>query len=52
MVIKEEVFDLAKYLFGGINKQIMTREQKKIRHLLRQEIYEIFNGRNLPAIKD
>ena len=52
MVIKEEVSDLAKYLFGGINKQIMTREQKKIRHLLRQEIYEIFNGRNLPAIKD
>ena len=45
-------FDLENYLFDLKVQDLNQKEIKKIRRLLKQEMYEIFNGRNLPAVKD
>lgn len=45
-------FRLDDYLFHTTEKDLSPAEAKRIRRLLRQEMAEIFNGRNLPAIKD
>lgn len=45
-------FDLKNYLFDLKVEDLDAKEIKKIRRLLRQEMYEIFNGRNLPTVKD
>lgn len=45
-------FSLDNYLFDMKEAELDRKEGKRIRRLLKQEMYEIFNGRNLPAIKD
>lgn len=45
-------FSLDNYLFDMKEAELDRKEAKRIRRLLKQEMYEIFNGRNLPAIKD
>ena len=45
-------FNLDNYLFDMKEAELDRKEGKRIRRLLKQEMYEIFNGRNLPAIKD
>lgn len=45
-------FDLKNYLFDLKVEDLDAKEIKKIRRLLKQEMYEIFNGRNLPTVKD
>ena len=45
-------FKLDNYLFDMTEKDLSPKEVKRIRRLLKQEMYEIFNGRNMPAIKD
>ena len=45
-------FKLDNYLFDTTEKELDKKEVKRIRRLLKQEMYEIFNGRNMPAIKD
>lgn len=50
MLLRE--FRLGDYLFHTSEKDLAPAEVKRIRRLLRQEMAEIFNGRNLPAIKE
>lgn len=50
MILKE--FDLNNYLFDVTVDDLSPDEVKKIRRLLKQEMYEIFNGRNMPAVKE
>lgn len=45
-------FNLDDYLFDLKAEDLNFGETKKIRRLLKQEMYEIFNGRNLPTVKD
>ena len=45
-------FNLDNYLFDMKEAELDRKEGKRIRRLLKQEMYEIFNGRNRPAIKD
>ncbi len=45
-------FHLDDYLFDMTEADLDPKEAKRIRRLLKQEMYEIFNGRNMPAIKD
>lgn len=45
-------FKLDDYLFDTTEQQLSQKEVRRIRRLLRQEMYEIFNGRNMPAVKD
>jgi S-adenosylmethionine decarboxylase len=45
-------FRLDDYLFDMKESDLDKKEAKRIRRLLKQEMYEIFNGRNMPAIKD
>lgn len=45
-------FRLDNYLFDMTEADLNPKEVRQIRRLLKQEMYEIFNGRNLPAIKD
>lgn len=49
MMLKE--FDLDNYLFGITQQDLAPKEKKQILHSLRQEMSEIFYGRNLPSIK-
>ncbi|MDY3983744.1 MAG: adenosylmethionine decarboxylase [Veillonellaceae bacterium] len=49
MMLKE--FDLNNYLFGVTEDELSPKERKHIRQQLRQEMLEIFYGRNLPSIK-
>lgn len=49
MMLKE--FDLNNYLFDTKVEDLSPKESNHIRHLLRQEMAEIFYGRNLPTIK-
>lgn len=49
MMLKE--FDLDNYLFDIKAADLSREEQQRIRRKLRQEMAEIFYGRNLPAIK-
>ena len=45
-------FKLDNYLFDMTEKDLSPKEVKRIRRLLKQEMYEIFNGSNMPDIKD
>ena len=49
MMLKE--FDLDNYLFGITESELSAREIKEIKHQLKQEMTEIFYGRNLPSVK-
>lgn len=49
MMLKE--FDLNNYLFNITKDQLTERQQIQIHHLLRQEMQEIFHGRNMPTIR-
>lgn len=49
MMVKE--FDMDKYLFGMTEDDLQPKELKKIKSCLKQEMSEIFYGRNLPTIK-
>ena len=49
IVLKE--FDLDNYLFGITESELSDREIKQIKHQLKQEMMEIFYGRNLPSVK-
>ena len=49
MMLKD--FDLDNYLFGITEAELSEREIKQIKHQLRQEMTEIFYGRNLPSVK-
>lgn len=48
MMLKE--FDLNNYLFNVTADQLTDRQQKQIRRLLKQEMMEIYNGRNMPSM--
>ncbi len=48
MMLKE--FDLNNYLFNITADQLTERQQKQIRRLLKQEMTEIYNGRNMPSM--
>lgn len=49
MMLKE--FDLNNYLFNITKDQLTERQQTQIRRLLRQEMQEIFHGRNMPTMR-
>ena len=49
MMLKE--FDVDNYLFGITKNDLSPKELKELKQLLRQEMSEIFYGRNLPSIK-
>ena len=49
MMLKE--YDLNNYLFGITEDDLSARERKHIKQLLKQEMTEIFYGRNLPTLK-
>lgn len=49
MMVKD--FDLDDYLFDQTRADLSAGEAQKIRRQLRQEMTEIYYGRNLPAIK-
>ena len=49
MMLKD--FDLDNYLFGITEAELSEREIKQIKQQLRQEMTEIFYGRNLPSVK-
>ena len=49
MMLKD--FDLDDYLFDQTRADLSAGEAQKIRRQLRQEMTEIYYGRNLPAIK-
>ena len=49
MMLKE--FDLNNYLFNITKDQLTERQQIQIHRLLRQEMQEIFHGRNMPTLR-
>ena len=49
MMLQE--FDLDNYLFGITEDELGQKEIKEIKHQLKQEMMEIFYGRNLPSVK-
>ncbi len=49
MMVKES--DLNNYLFNITKDQLTERQQIQIHRLLRQEMQEIFHGRNMPTIR-
>ena len=49
MMLKE--YDLDNYLFGITKEELSEKEIREIRHQLKQEMMEIFYGRNLPSVK-
>lgn len=49
MMLKE--FDIDNYLFGITSQDLNAKELRHIHQLLRQEMAEIFYGRNLPTMK-
>ena len=50
MILKE--FDLNNYLFNVTEDKLSLKDRKNIRRLVRQEMLEIFNGRNMPSIRE
>ena len=50
MILKQ--FDLNNYLFNVTEDKLSMKERKNIRKLVRQEMLEIFNGRNMPSIRE
>ena len=49
MMLKE--YDINNYLFGITEDDLTPKERKHINQLLKQEMAEIFYGRNLPSLK-
>ena len=49
MMLKE--YDLDNYLFGITKEDLTPKELKAINQQLKQEMSEIFYGRNLPSVK-
>ena len=49
MILKE--FDLDTYLFNVNADDLTVRQQNHIQRLVRQEMMEIFNGRNMPTMR-
>lgn len=49
MILKE--FDLDTYLFNVNADDLTVRKQNHIQRLVRQEMMEIFNGRNMPTMR-
>ncbi len=49
MMLKE--FNINNYLFGITADDLNSKEERQIYHLLRQEMTEIFYGKNLPSLK-
>ena len=49
MILKD--FDLDNYLFNINVDDLTKRQQHHIRRLVRQEMLEIFNGRNMPTMR-
>ena len=49
MMLKE--YDIDNYLFGITRNDLDPKELRNIHHLLKQEMTEIFYGRNLPTVK-
>ena len=49
MILKD--FDLDSYLFNINVDDLTKRQQHHIRRLVRQEMLEIFNGRNMPTMR-
>ena len=49
MMLKE--YDINNYLFGITEDDLTPKERKHINQLLKQEMAEIFYGRNLPTLK-
>jgi len=50
MMLRE--FDLNDYLFDVTEAELSATDRSRIRRLLKQEMAEIFYGRNLPTVKD
>ena len=50
MMLRE--FDLNNYLFDVTEEDLPAADRQRIRRLLKQEMAEIFYGRNLPTVKD
>lgn len=48
MMLKE--FDLNNYLFNMTSDQLNDKQQRQIRRLLKQEMLEIYTGRNMPTM--
>ena len=44
-------FDLNNYLFNITKDDLSEREQQQIRRQVRQEMQEIYNGRNMPSMR-
>lgn len=49
MMLKD--YDIDNYLFGITRDDLEPKELRNIHHLLKQEMMEIFYGRNLPTVK-
>ena len=49
MMLKE--YDINNYLFGITEEDLTLKERKQINQQLKQEMAEIFYGRNLPSLK-
>lgn len=49
MILRD--FELDNYLFNITEEELPPSDRKWIRKLVRQEMLEIFNGRNMPTIK-
>ena len=49
MMLKE--FELNNYLFDITEDQLPAKKREDIRRQLKQEMLEIFNGRNMPTIR-
>lgn len=49
MMLRE--FDLNNYLFDITEDQLKLKDRELIRRQLKQEMLEIFNGRNMPTIR-
>lgn len=44
-------FDLDNYLFNITKEDLTPRQQQQIRRQVRQEMLEIYNGRNMPSMR-
>lgn len=52
MMLKENQTNLNEYLFGRTAEEMDDKEKKTVYRLLKQEMNEIFHGRNLPALEE
>lgn len=52
MMLKENQTNLNEYLFGRTAEEMDDKEKKTVYRLLKQEMNEIFHGRNLPELEE